>query len=76
MIGAAPQNGPAIRAIRKLRGRTQEEIAAAIGVDQSFLSLLESEQRHATPHVVHAIAAALDVPPDAFWRVAPETAAN
>lgn len=76
MIGDGPQNGPAIRTVRKLSGRTQEEIAAAVGIDQSYLSLLESEQRPATQHVVESIANALNVPADAFWRVAPQMAAS
>jgi transcriptional regulator with XRE-family HTH domain len=68
MVGDGPQNGPAVKAIRKQAGRTQEEIAEAAGIDQSYLSLIESEARPATDRVIDAIAAALDVPLDALLR--------
>lgn len=63
-----PQNGDAIRAIRRTARRTQVEIAAAAGINQSYLSLLEKEQRAASDEVIDAIAEALGVPSDALRR--------
>jgi transcriptional regulator with XRE-family HTH domain len=63
-----PQNGPAIRAIRRSAGRTQVDIAEAAGIDQSYLSLLESENRAASPDVIQAIADALGVPAEILHR--------
>ncbi|MEO3856098.1 helix-turn-helix transcriptional regulator [Acrocarpospora sp. B8E8] len=68
MLGTGPQNGPALKAIRKTAGRTQEDIAEVVGIDQSYLSLLESEARSASDAVVDALANALDVPVDALLR--------
>jgi transcriptional regulator with XRE-family HTH domain len=64
----ALQNGPAIRAIRLSAGRTQEDIAEAAGIDQSYLSLLESENRAASADVIKAIADALKVPAESLTR--------
>jgi transcriptional regulator with XRE-family HTH domain len=69
MLGTAPQNGPALKAFRLLTGRTQEDVAAAAGIQQSYLSLLESESRSATSQTMDALAEALDVPVDALLRV-------
>jgi len=68
MVGDGPQNGPAIKVIRKRTGRTQEEIAEIVGIDQSYLSLIESEGRPAPEHILDAIAAALQVPVDSLLR--------
>lgn len=68
MVGDGPQNGAKLRAIRKRTGRTQEEIAEAAGIDQSYLSLLEKEARAASDQVLDALAAALDVPVDSILR--------
>ncbi len=76
MVGDGPQNGPAIKVIRKRTGRTQEEIAEAVGIDQSYLSLIESETRAATEHVINAIAKALDVPVEALLRTVPALAGD
>ena len=68
MVVDAPQNGLAIKMIRKRTGRTQEEIAEQVGIDQSYLSLIESETRAASERVINAIANALDVPVEALLR--------
>lgn len=64
----ALQNGTAIRAIRQSAGRTQVDIAAAAGIDQSYLSLVESEKRTASADVIKAIADALGVPAEILHR--------
>lgn len=69
MLGTGPQNGPALKAFRKMAGRTQEDIAALVGVDQSYLSLLESETRSASDVVIDALAGALTIPVDALLRL-------
>nr|MBC7245520.1 helix-turn-helix transcriptional regulator [Chloroflexota bacterium] len=38
--------GQAIRAIRQEAGLSQKELAEAAGIDQSYLSMIESGQRH------------------------------
>ncbi len=37
--------GQAIRAIRQAEGLSQKELAQAAGIDQSYLSMIESDQR-------------------------------
>lgn len=71
-----PQNGPAIRAIRRTAGRTQEEIATEVGIDQSYLSLIESERRTASDDVLEGIAKALNVPEEILRRSTPTAAAS
>ncbi len=70
MVGDGPQNGPAVRAFRKKAARTQEDVAGAVGIDQSYLSLIESEIKPASDRIIDAIAAALGVPVDSLLRVA------
>lgn len=62
MVHERPQDGQAIKAIRKASGRTQEELADAVGIDQSYLSLIESDNRVASDRVLKAIADTLNVP--------------
>ena len=79
MVGDGPQNGPAVRAFRKKAGRTQEDVAEASGIDQSYLSLIEGEVKPASDRVMDAVAAALGVPVDSLLRKArpvPEPAAT
>jgi len=38
--------GQAIRAIRREAGLSQKEVAEAAGIDQSYMSMIESGQRH------------------------------
>jgi transcriptional regulator with XRE-family HTH domain len=38
--------GQAIRAIRRAEGLSQKDLAEASGIDQSYLSMIESDQRH------------------------------
>ena len=72
----APQNGEAIRAVRRAAKRTQVQIAAAAGIDQSYLSLLEADQRAASDEVIEAIAKALGVPAEILRRTSQEQMAS
>ena len=51
-----------LKAIRKWRGKSQVEIAEAVGIAQSYLSSLESGARKMTDDLIDRFASALDVP--------------
>lgn len=51
-----------LKAIRKWRGKSQVEIAEAVGIAQSYLSSLETGTRAMTDDLVDRFATALDVP--------------
>ncbi len=51
-----------LRALRKWRGLTQDELAGRTGLTQGFLSDLESRRRAASAETVDRLALALDVP--------------
>jgi DNA-binding XRE family transcriptional regulator len=53
-----------IRAIRRWRGRTQTQLAAAAGLTRSHLSALERGDRAGTADTLKSIADALNVPVD------------
>lgn len=65
-------DGP-LKEIRKQAGRTQEEIADAVGIDQSYLSLLESGARVPSDHVRGKLAEALGVPVEVLRPALSET---
>jgi transcriptional regulator with XRE-family HTH domain len=52
---------PALRHLRRLRGLTQEELAAAAGVSAETISFLERGAREPRPHTMRRIAQALGV---------------
>lgn len=56
--------GPRLRALRRDRGITLAELAAATGVSESTLSRLESGQRRATLELLLPLARTYDVPLD------------
>ncbi|WP_410592431.1 helix-turn-helix domain-containing protein [Amycolatopsis sp. lyj-23] len=56
--------GPRLRALRRRRGMTLAEVAAATGVSESTLSRLESGQRRASLELLLPLARAYDVPLD------------
>ncbi|MGW4663251.1 helix-turn-helix domain-containing protein [Streptosporangium sandarakinum] len=64
MASEVPQDGALLREIRKRARRTQKDIANAAGIDQSYLSFLESGARIASDDVLNRIATALGVPVD------------
>ena len=61
--------GQTIRAIREAQGLSQKEVAEAAGIDQSYLSMIESGQRrNPGMRIVSRLAQALQKPlTDLFW---------
>jgi len=51
-----------IAAVRKWRGMSQVDLAAAVGVKQGYLSDIETGRRDGAPDTIARLAAALDVP--------------
>ena len=45
-----------LKQLRKQRGMTQTEVAAAIGVTRSVVSLYENEMRQPSPEIIIALA--------------------
>lgn len=58
--------GARLRRLRRERGLTQAEAAAALGVSASYLNLIERNQRPVTARVLLALADAFDVDVRAF----------
>jgi DNA-binding XRE family transcriptional regulator len=56
-------NSP-VRAIRKHRGLTQADIAAAAGISQAYVAEIESGKKRGSADALSAIAKALGVPLD------------
>ena len=57
--------GETIRAIRQQQGLSQKEVAAAAGIDQSYVSMIESGQRrNPGTRIVARLARVLDVSMD------------
>lgn len=53
-----------LAAVRRWRGLSQAELAAKAGIQQGYLSDLESGRRRGLPATVERLAVALDVPVD------------
>lgn len=70
MLAASP--GERLRTLRELLGLTQEQLAVASGVAQSWISQVETATRDATDDGLRAIAAATDTPLR-FFDVQPST---
>ncbi len=70
MLEASP--GERLRTLRDLLGLTQEQLAAASGVTQSWISQVETSAREANEGGLRAIATATDTPLR-FFEVAPST---
>ena len=49
-------------ALRKRRGLTQAQLADASGIQQAYLSDIETRRRHGSAQTLAALARALDVP--------------
>ena len=63
-----------LRVARRIAGLTQEQLAKRAGVDNSFISLIESGKRDihtAGYQTVVRIARALGVEPEDLWPVEP-----
>jgi XRE family transcriptional regulator, regulator of sulfur utilization len=65
-------NGDALRAIRKLLGIEQEDLARRCGITQSALSRIEGGNRNPSPKVLRALADQLGVPLAAITSVVSE----
>ncbi|WP_419836756.1 helix-turn-helix domain-containing protein [Streptomyces bugieae] len=61
-------NGAAIRAFREVRGLGLRRLAHLIGIDPSYLSRIETEERGAAAETLHAIALRLQIPVEAITR--------
>lgn len=55
-------SGTRIRALRAARRMGQADLARLAGVSPSYLNLIEHNRRRASPHVIEAIAEALQIP--------------
>ena len=53
--------GPALRALRQRRGLLQAEMAGTLGISASYLSQLETDERHLTPALSDALRAAFPI---------------
>ncbi|BAT58633.1 antitoxin HipB [Variibacter gotjawalensis] len=58
------ERGAVLRAIRKWRGLTQEELSEKVGIAQGYLSALEQRHRNGTEETIRKLADALDIPFD------------
>jgi Zn-dependent peptidase ImmA (M78 family)/DNA-binding XRE family transcriptional regulator len=70
MLGTAP--GERLRTLRDILGLTQDQLAEAVGVSQSWISQVETFVRTADDATVREIAAATGTPPS-FFSVRPST---
>jgi DNA-binding XRE family transcriptional regulator len=57
-----------LQALRKWRGKTQVALAEAVGIQQGYLSDLESGRRQGAAETLERLASALDVPVDWIAR--------
>ncbi|MHB8885854.1 MAG: helix-turn-helix domain-containing protein [Methylovirgula sp.] len=65
-VSAAMLRGDTLlKALRKWRGKSQIELAAATGLGQGYLSDLEGGRRRGTQETIEKIASALEI--DAEW---------
>jgi transcriptional regulator with XRE-family HTH domain/quercetin dioxygenase-like cupin family protein len=68
--------GRRLRAYRAARGMRVAELARAVGVTPSLISQIEHGQSRPSVSTLFALAQALDVPVDAFFREAPDVPAE
>jgi transcriptional regulator with XRE-family HTH domain len=66
--GPPRQNGPSIKALREKDGWSQQALAAAVGIRQGTLSLIEREVSSARVTTLNTIARNLRVPVSAIMR--------
>jgi transcriptional regulator with XRE-family HTH domain len=64
--------GDTIRALRKLRGFTQEDLAEKLGVSYQQVQKYENGETQLTIDRIHRIASALDVPVEELLSSTPE----
>lgn len=61
-----PRSGECIRSYRELRGMTQEELAAQIGISHTYLGYIERGRQMASIANLHKLSMALAVPIEAL----------
>jgi transcriptional regulator with XRE-family HTH domain len=62
--------GRALRVLRAAKGLQQRDVALRAELDQSYVSLIESGKRKASPEAISALARALEVPVSIFELLA------
>ncbi len=63
--------GQRLRELRKAKGMNQKELADKVGIDFTYLSKLENDAvKRPSPHVLHRLSEALDVPYEELMRLA------
>ncbi len=67
--------GMRIRALRRLKRMTQQELAGELELSASQLSNIERGVKEATPELLEKMAKALDVPREEFF-VLPDTSSK
>lgn len=70
---SAPDYGRAIRILRAIRAMEQRELADAVGITGSYLSLIESGKRPMTAAVAERVSKALSVSTDVLESLAGDT---
>ncbi|MBT5330170.1 MAG: helix-turn-helix transcriptional regulator [Porticoccaceae bacterium] len=58
--------GPVLRAQRKEKGLSQEELAHRVGLDRTYISLLERGLRQPTLGTIVKLSTALEIQPEDF----------
>jgi transcriptional regulator with XRE-family HTH domain len=61
LVSEPPEVGPILRRYRVERGLTQEAVAAATGLDRTYIGMVERNERKPTVHAVTLILDALGV---------------
>ena len=61
------QVGRRVRAARKMRGLTQEQLGERIGTDRVYIGYIEQARRNASLPTLHALSKALDVDVSYFF---------
>ncbi len=68
--------GDRVRALRLVRGMTQEDLAEAASIHRTYLAGVETGQRNPTLEVIHKLARGLAVAPEDLFRSHPSVLAQ
>lgn len=69
-------NGPSLRAIRRLRGVKQGDLASLVGCSSAFIANVEGGRKQPSLDLGLRLAHVLDVPYEAISYPIPDTAAD